>query len=159
MKLFKHILVATDFADSSARAVDLAIKLALGFDADLTLLHVCEVPVYPYAEPMLTPLNLATMRQAATTRLAEALDQIKEQLPRAKSVLDMNRPAAGILSAIDSLKPDLVVMGTHGRHGFGYLLFGSVADKVVRLSKVPVLTARGTVQEPLAEPDGGSQPA
>src|ERR1700742_2903050 len=116
MKTFNHVLIATDFAESSSKAVELAVTLASSFDAELTLLHVCEIPVYPYAEPMLSPSNLAAMKQAATTRLAETLAQIKLRVPRATSALEMGRPADEILAAIDKLKPDLVVTGTHGRH-------------------------------------------
>jgi nucleotide-binding universal stress UspA family protein len=148
METFNHILVATDFADSSSKAVELAVTLASNFRAQLTLLHVCEIPAYPYAEPMLNPSNVAAMKHAAATRLAETLEQVKARIAGAQSVLEMGRPAEEILAAIDKLKPDLVVMGTHGRRGLSKVFFGSVAEKVVRLSPVAVLTTPRIAPEP-----------
>jgi nucleotide-binding universal stress UspA family protein len=144
MNTWRHVLVPTDFGEASSNAVELAILLASRFEAELTVLHVCELSVYPYAEPILTPANLAAIQEAAATRLAVALEEVKRRVPRAKSRLQLGRPADEILAAIAALKPDLVVMGTHGRRGVSHLLFGSVADKVVRHSPVPVLTTRGT---------------
>lgn len=144
MNTWRHVLVATDFGEASSNAIELGIALALRFEAELTLMHVCELSGYPYAEPILTPANLAAIQEAAATRLAVALEEVKRRIPRAKSRLQLGRPADEILAAIAALKPDLVVMGTHGRRGVSHLLFGSVADKVVRHSPAPVLTTRGT---------------
>ena len=52
-------------------------------------------------------------------------------------------PTAGILATAESVQADLIVMGTHGRGGVNRLLMGSVAEKVVRETTVPVLTVRG----------------
>jgi len=54
--------------------------------------------------------------------------------------LESGEPASAILAAIEHHKSDLVVMGTHGRRGVRHLLLGSVAEKLVRLSPVPVIT-------------------
>lgn len=142
MKKFRHILVPTDFGPSSAEAVEVAIALADTFDAELTLLHVWEIPVYPYMEFVLDSAQLVdSVEQAATQRLAQALDEVRQRLPRAKSLLKMGLPWQEIVDTIAELQPDLVVMGTHGRRGLTHALLGSVAEKVVRLSPVPVLTS------------------
>jgi nucleotide-binding universal stress UspA family protein len=148
MQPFKHILVPTDFASSSARAVETAVALARTFDADLTLMHAWEIPVYPYMEFVLeTPNLVMQVEDAASKRLADALADVQKSLPRAKSILKMGIPWQQIIDAIKEANADLVVMGTHGRHGLGHALLGSVAERVVRLSTVPVMTVHGRTTE------------
>lgn len=144
MKFFKQILVPIDFETSSTAALDAAIALAKSFDAKLTLLHVWEIPVYPYMEFMLNSELITSVEDRAMKRLAEALEKVRMVLPTAESKLKTGVPWGGILDAIDEAKPDLVVMGTHGRRGVSHMMLGSVAEKVVRLSPVPVLTVRST---------------
>jgi nucleotide-binding universal stress UspA family protein len=144
MNIFKHILVPTDFSALSSAAIELAINMATQFDAELTLLHVWEIPVYPYMELMMSSAELTTaMEKAATECLATKLKEVQSRLPRAKSRLEMGLPWQQIVEVIKESKADLVVMGTHGRRGFAHALMGSVAEKLVRLSPVPVLTVRG----------------
>jgi nucleotide-binding universal stress UspA family protein len=69
-----------------------------------------------------------------------SLEKLAAEQGGLRSELRCGDPAAEILRAIDELKPELVVMGTHGRRGLARLLLGSVAEKVVRSSPVPVLT-------------------
>jgi nucleotide-binding universal stress UspA family protein len=143
MAAFKHILVPVDFGQSSARAVELALDLATKFEADLTLLHVWEIPAYAYMEAAALSLDYATpVAEAAQAELDKLLATVKARVPRAKATLLMGIPWQGVMSAIKELGPDLVVMGTHGRRGLSHALLGSVAEKVVRLSSVPVLTVR-----------------
>jgi nucleotide-binding universal stress UspA family protein len=145
MNTFKHILVPTDFSASSSRAVEVAIGMAKRFDAELTLLHVWELPAYPYMEAMTGPADVtASMEKAATEALQTQLLKVQAELPRAKSVLKLGLPWQQIADTIKDAKADLVIMGTHGRRGFEHLLLGSVAEKLVRLSTVPVLTVRAS---------------
>lgn len=144
MSPFQHILVPTDFSPSSSAAVELAITLAVQFNAELTLLHTWEVPVYPYVELVMSSPELTnTVEKAATECLATKLKEIQVRLPRAKSKLKMGEPWQEIIDAIKESKADLLVMGTHGRRGLEHAIMGSVAEKLVRLSPVPVLTVRG----------------
>lgn len=137
----QHILVPTDFAAASESALELGVQLARAFDAQLTLLHVWELPIYPYMDFMLNSEVISQVEDAAAQGLARALEELRTTLPAAHSKLKTGLPWQGILEASDELGVDLVVMGTHGRHGLSRLTLGSVAEKVVRLSKVPVLTA------------------
>jgi nucleotide-binding universal stress UspA family protein len=144
MNMFKHILVPTDFSPSSAAALELALDLATQLDAELTLLHVWEIPVYPYLELMMSTAEMTnSVEKAASECLETKLKEIQSRLPRAKSSLRMGLPWQQIVEAIKESKADLLVMGTHGRRGFAHALMGSVAEKLVRLSPVPVLTVRG----------------
>ncbi len=140
MQTFKHILVPTDFAKASAEAVKLAVSMAKAFDAKLTLLHVWELPIYPYMDFMLNSSVIGEVEDAAVKGLEAALPNLKKSLPTAESKLKNGLPHQGILDAVAELGADLVIMGTHGRHGLSRITLGSVAEKVVRLSPVPVLT-------------------
>lgn len=144
MNKLNHILVPTDFGPASSEAVDVALELASKFDAAVTLLHTWEIAAYPYMGYVTSSVNLAdTMEKAAAGALAATLKDLQARLPRAKAVLKMGLPWQEIVGAVKELRVDLVVMGTHGRHGLSHLLMGSVAEKVVRLCPVPVLTMRG----------------
>lgn len=140
MKTFKHILVPTDFEKASAGALDVATSLAQACGAKVTLLHVWEIPVYPYMDFMLNSEVITRVEDAAVKHLADALAELRKVLPDADSKLRTGLPWQGIIDTIAELKPDLVVMGTHGRRGVGRAILGSVAEKLVRLSPVPVLT-------------------
>jgi nucleotide-binding universal stress UspA family protein len=148
MKAIKHILVPTDFERASERALELATTMALAFDAKVTLVHVWEIPVYPYMDFMLNSDVITRVEDAAVKRLEEGLVALRKVLPNAESKLKTGLAWQGIIDAMRELKPDLVVMGTHGRHGLGHAILGSVAEKIVRMSDVPVLTVRAATQGP-----------
>jgi nucleotide-binding universal stress UspA family protein len=145
MQAFKHILVPSDFSGSSERALELAVKLATTFDAKLTLLHVWEIPVYPYMHFVLSSAELIrSVEEAAEHRLEAALRELQKRLPAARSLLKMGVPWEQILATAKEERADVIVMGTHGHRGVKHALLGSVAEKVVRLAPVPVLTARSS---------------
>jgi nucleotide-binding universal stress UspA family protein len=153
MNTFKHILVPTDFSPSSASALELAVDMATKFDAELTLVHVWELPVYPYMELILSPKEVtSSVEKAAADCLASELKAIQARLPRARSKLMMGIPWRKIVDTLKESEADLLVMGTHGRRGFEHVVMGSVAEKLVRLSPVPVLTVRGTTRPTEATP-------
>jgi nucleotide-binding universal stress UspA family protein len=150
MTRFRHILVPVDFEESSREALDVAIDLAHTFDARLTLVHTWEVPAYGYAGMSFAPIDLLTpIEQAAKGQLESTLAAVRKRVPRAESVLATGSAADEVLAAADRVKPDLIVMGTHGRHGLRRVFLGSVAEKVVRGSPVPVLTIRAKGREPV----------
>jgi nucleotide-binding universal stress UspA family protein len=143
MTEFKRILVPTDFGKSSEKALEIAVDLAKKYAASLTLLHTYEVPVYAYEGMGYTAVNLlAPIQDRAQARCDEALKGIRERVPEATALLALGVPSDEIQKAIAEIQADLVVMGTHGRRGVSHALLGSVAEKTVRLSSVPVLTVR-----------------
>jgi nucleotide-binding universal stress UspA family protein len=137
---FKHILVPTDFGDAANRALDFALSLATKFESTVTLLHAFTVPAvgYGYPEGLLWPID--EMAKAAKTELEGVLAKAKERYAKVDGVLVSGEPWQQILETAKRCGADLIVMGTHGRRGFSRVLLGSVAEKVVRLSPVPVLT-------------------
>jgi len=140
MKTITHILVPTDFEPPSAEALEMAASVAQAYGAQLTLLHVWEIPVYPYIDFMVNAEAITRVEDAAVKHLAEALEELQKTFPGARSKLKTGQPGPAILDAIAELKADLVVIGTHGRHGLNRAVLGSVAEKLVRQSPVPVLT-------------------
>jgi|SRR5450432_2793989 len=139
---FKHIVVATDFSDSAGRALDLAVELAQKFQADLTLVHSWDAPSYSYGGGLYVPVDMITpIAEAANTHLDQALTELKRRVPNATSMLRTGPAWEEILAAATQLHADLIVLGTHGRRGLNRVLLGSVAERVVRLAQVPVLTA------------------
>jgi nucleotide-binding universal stress UspA family protein len=143
MTQLKHILVAVDFGDSSREALETAVELAKRFDARLTLTHTCEVPVYAYPGMAFAAVDLfGTIEDIARQALAATLADVQKRIPGAKAVLTLGVAAEQTLAVIAAEHPDLVVVGTHGRKGVPRFMLGSVAEKIVRQSPVPVLTVR-----------------
>lgn len=149
MLAFKHILFPTDFSASSARAEAAAVGLASALGARLTLLHVWSVPNAGYAEALSWPID--EMEVAARKELAKAQARVVKLHSGTEAVLRTGREWQCILDQVKEGGVDLVVMGTHGRHGLPRLVLGSVAEKVVRLSPVPVLTLRAPDDESEAQ--------
>ena len=146
MNEFTRILVPTDFGEAASRALNLAVDVSRKFGGSLFLVHAYEVPVAlaaPY--PGLPPLPagyLDSFREAAQARLDRALAELRKEFPEAVGVLRSGAPWEEILEVAKEKSATLIVMGTHGRRGLKHALLGSVAEKVVRLSPVPVLTVR-----------------
>lgn len=138
----KRILVPTDFGAASVEALDFAVGLAKSYGATITLLHVYEIPVYPYAGLAVDVDFITPIREAAQVELASAFAALEKTGCECRSQLDYGVAWSKILAAAESQKADLIVMGTHGRQGMMHALLGSVAEKVVRFSPIPVLTVR-----------------
>ena len=140
---FHHILVPVDFEPSSRHALDAAIDLALKFDARLTVLHAWDLPTYAYTySPYLSTDIWSTLERAAKAQLDAEVADAQKRLPRAEALLVRGPAATEILAAVERVKADLVIVGTHGRRGLNRVFLGSVAENVVRGSKVPVLVMR-----------------
>ena len=146
MKPITHILVATDFSDSADEALAYALTLADQVGATARLVHVFDDPgaIGLYSEgyvPMPAEVRaeiLAGIRRQLTARAATAG---RQDLP---SEVLTGPPARTIVDAARQHQCDLIVMGTHGRHGMAHLLLGSVAERVVRTAACPVLVVPPT---------------
>jgi nucleotide-binding universal stress UspA family protein len=144
MTAFNRILVPTDFGEAADRALDLAIELATKFESRLTLLHASAIPASAfsaYADGLAWPTD--EMDRAAKKELEAAVSRAKGRYPSTDGVLANREPWEAILDVAKTRGADLIVMGTHGRRGLARALIGSVAEKVVRLSPIPVLTVGG----------------
>jgi nucleotide-binding universal stress UspA family protein len=143
---FKHILVPVDFGEPSDCALETAIDLAKQYSASVTLVHTWEYPPYAYTGMEFSAVDLlGPIQKAAREQLDQSVAKAQKALPPTANVTGILRQGVAwqqILSTIEEVKPDLVVMGTHGRRGVKHALLGSVAEKIVRTSMTPVLTIR-----------------
>ena len=147
MSRFKHILVPTDFSEPAERALELAMTVAERFDSKVTLLHATWIPPVAYggyAESLSWPID--DMTKAAKQELDAVLAKAKTRLPTIDGLVTFSEPSQTILDVARDRRADLIVMGTHGRRGLSRVLLGSVAERIVRLSPVPVLTVSGKTE-------------
>jgi nucleotide-binding universal stress UspA family protein len=147
LPIFK-ILCPTDFSEASFEALNAAIKLALHFKAKLCLVHVI-----PPATPPVTPFVGADpgfLLQGAEVYARELLANAEKQLREiidhritpaleVQSRVGIGDAAAEIVQLAETEAVDVIVISTHGVTGWRHLVFGSVAEKVVRLARRPVL--------------------
>jgi nucleotide-binding universal stress UspA family protein len=138
MMTIKHILVPTDFSDASERALAMAVELARTFQARLTLLHAWAIPNTVYGEGLAWPVE--DLEKASRRTLDDVHARVSKLVHGTEATLQVGTEWQRILDVAKERKVDLIVMGTHGRRGLQRLVLGSVAEKIVRLSPVPVLT-------------------
>jgi nucleotide-binding universal stress UspA family protein len=139
---FRSILIATDCSPASATAVKLGARLAKQFHAKLYVLHAMMPALYGVAMagpvPELALLGLRTAREDLhkyALRIPELRTVVHKEIVFLGSAVD------GIESAGKSHDIDLLVLGTHGRHGVGKLAIGSVAEWAIGRLHYPVLVA------------------
>ena len=136
-----RILVAIDFSFHASNALQWARSLAQALGAKVILLHVVDVFSMAVTGGVRTGLDpLSMLREAAH----KCMEELKASIPDAETVVHEASPRPAIVDAALELNCQMIVMGTHGRSGLEHLVLGSVAEYVVRNSKVPVLTVRGS---------------
>ena len=142
MDLPKRILVPTDFGASSDRALAYAVKLAKALGAELVVLHAYEIPVvgFPDGALVATPALAARITDGAQPGVRRALEAHASAGVPMQSLVKQGPTWRTILDTATEVGAEMIVMGTHGRHGLPRALLGSVAEKVVRAATVPVLT-------------------
>jgi nucleotide-binding universal stress UspA family protein len=136
----RKILYPTDFSNASQPALRHAMELCRRFDAELLLTHVRT----PFSDDPNRPeyhfIDEGRYSAFIQAELDKASDGLAEDL-RVSTVIGRDvSPANGILRVASEQNIDMIAMGTHGRSGLGHFFLGSVAERVVRYAKVPVLT-------------------
>jgi nucleotide-binding universal stress UspA family protein len=147
---FKTILFPTDYSPTSQRALSVATSMARDSDALLLIAHVSEREPYPVGEPA----------HSAPSPSDAELEQLHSVVPSDPDVryrhhylygepgsAEVTKPENVIVNFAEENDVDLIVLGTHGRTGFGRLLMGSVAEAVLRSATCPVLTIRQPTSE------------
>lgn len=144
IQLFRKILCPIDFSDHSLAVLNAALELTQQNDAKLYLLNVAPVPAGA-AGFQAVPLDAYPFHEK--DRQEELVKLSRERIPAAvryETLVISGDPAERVLETARGLAADLIVMGTHGHKGLSRLVLGSVAERVVRESPVPVLTVRAT---------------
>ena len=139
----RHILAAVDFGAASERALQVAGALGAAFGASVTALHAETFEVPPY----FTLDQIARLDRERERLKAAAAGHVREMAARVTTqpvtpLVTEGAAAEAILSHVG--RADLVVMGTHGRRGPGRWWLGSVAERVLRETPVPLLILRAT---------------
>ena len=164
-KTFATILVPVDFSAYSTEALLYASSIAERFFSSLLVLHVIgkEIELHdihqrlghrsspllgPFSETLEVPTEVKEtmaidLRQRAHTALREFLPPQLSGQPH-KLLVVVGHPCEQILQTVADHHVDLVVMGTHGRTGLTHTVIGSIAERVVRLARCPVLTMKTT---------------
>jgi nucleotide-binding universal stress UspA family protein len=150
MNAIHKILVPTDFSPHADEAFRVAQTLARAVGAEVILFHVARPPAVVSEGGKL----LANPGKADAANLWDRFHSLQPADPKVRvehEVIVADRPRGGhILDVLDKLGCDLIVMGTHGRTGLEHLLFGSVAEEVVRLARCPVMVVKAPA--PATEP-------
>lgn len=140
----KRILVPTDFSKYSEEATKVAAQIAKKYNSEVILLHMLELPQQAsdaLGDGKSIP-EIMLYKNRAISNLETLMDAKYLKDINVSEAIEFKKVHDGILDACEKNKVDLVVMGSHGTSGFDELLVGSNAEKVVRLSKIPVLVVK-----------------
>lgn len=144
MSTFTKILCPVDFSEASSAIAQTARELATKFNAEILAVYVApsmiqyEIFDLPAAS---LPQLVGDIVSGAEKTMTEFLEKHFAGL-KANGKVVSGDAAESIVNLAQSEKADLIVMATHGRQGLNRLLFGSVAEKVVKTSPIPVMTIR-----------------
>ncbi len=148
--MFRKLLLPTDFSDCSAEAARVARLLAERFGSRIVVLHVLDEPAA--LDPMFrgdVPLELlrSRMEQFARENMDAFLAAHFSGFETLDTILAAGIPYREIIKKARESGAGLIVIGTHGRTGVEHVIFGSTAEKVVRIAPCPVLCVRMGDQE------------
>jgi len=144
MVQFKKIVCAVDFSDHSPKLADYAISLAKCMEAKLICVYVAP-SLSQYVGFQVPPSSIESFVGEIVTgadhSMKDYLNKYFQGADVSGKVL-VGYPAEEIINLAEDENADLIIMGTHGRKGIDRILFGSVAEKIVKNAKCPVLTIR-----------------
>ena len=144
----KSILCPTDFSPPSQVAIKAAVELASHFAAEICLVHVIPPIPLPSSDPAYDfelPEYEKVLHSDAAQKLSALRDEVVSGKLSVRTLIGHGPAADEIVLIAAKEQVDLIVIATHGTTGWRHLVFGSVAEKVVRLSPCPVLTIRAPV--------------
>ncbi len=141
--MYRRILIPVDGSPCSSAALEHALQLAADQKATVSVIHVLDIQLlYAYVEGVYVETVERAWREAGQALITEAIERGRQAgLQVEGAVIDAvgGRVPDAIVAESQEARADLIVMGTHGRHGIDHLLLGSVAEGVVRTTSVPVL--------------------
>jgi len=143
-KLFSRILVPVDGSKFSLQAVKLATRLARHCDSSLLLLHVLDTTVVEQLQRFSDKSHdevRADMEKSAKGFLKDMSLEVSEWDIAVDIILREGMPHEVILTEADNWGADLIVMGKLGKRGVSRILLGSVAERVIEFTRLPVMLA------------------
>jgi nucleotide-binding universal stress UspA family protein len=144
--MYKRILVPVDGSETSNRALVAALQMARDSGGRVRIVHALDELAYLTGYEFSADL-LKVAREYATKVIDDALEMARSAgVPAESRLLETPGGRLGELVAEEARtwEADLVVVGTHGRHGVSRVLLGSGAEQVIRLAPVPVLAVRSS---------------
>lgn len=145
-RFLKTLVVGTDFSVCAARALSYAVQIAGLAGARVHLVHVLMEPVQALDVAAALPYPDNQVRkeweEASRGKLAREVKAAEKRGVTTTSEIRWGRPSDTLVETAVRLKASMIVVGTHGRSALEKLLIGSTAERVLRLSPVPVLTVR-----------------
>ncbi|MFP4315070.1 MAG: universal stress protein [Desulfovibrionales bacterium] len=145
MAEIKKILCAVDFSEATTSVAEYASLMARSLNAELLLLYVAP-SLRRYAAYQGEILSIDTLISQIKTGAEKEMETLIRarfsDLPHVRGMVLSGYPPEMILETARQQQIDCIVLGTHGRRGMDAILFGSVAEKVVKKSPIPVLTVR-----------------
>ena len=144
---YRHILLTVDFSNDSDQVIQKALDMARRNGARLSLIHVVEYTSSMYAGDIPLPEDLDLDRRLAE-QAVDKLRQLAQEhgIPDAKQLVEIGVPKREIVRVAEEIGADLIVIGSHGRHGL-QLLLGSTANGVLHQAPCDVLAVRIGRQE------------
>ncbi len=142
MKSYRRIVVGVDFSPGSQAAIGAVEALAGKGPMTVYLMHVLEPPAYLLPPPSAPLLFERHRREHAEVQLRRLADALKRRVGEAVTVRTEHMTGLAdvqICKTADRIRAHLVIVGSHGRSGFRRALLGSVAERVARLARRPVL--------------------
>ncbi len=142
MSLPKIILVPTDFGEPSEAALDTAIAYAKVFGSEIVLMHAYEIPIvgFPDGAVVATAELTSRLLEGAQAGLDRQIQSRQGHGVTIRGMIKQGDAYRMVNEAAEEVGAGLIALGTHGRKGLSRALIGSVAEKVVRTARVPVLT-------------------
>lgn len=137
MEKIKKILIAVDSDPSSEKIALNGFQLALQLNADIALLSVVDTTML-ITEGAVTPKEFADMTIKEFKKNQKMLIDTVFKKHKVGTFVEEGIPYAVILNVAKEWDADIIVLGTHGRTGISHLIMGSVAEKIVRHSEIPV---------------------
>lgn len=159
MLQIQRILVPFDFSELAERGVAYARKLAGIFEASVAVLHVVEEPAFPsfYKLGAMRIYGMVPDAEKLAWRALEKRYGASGKDPRLAYHVARGAADAEIVRFADEHESDLVVMSSHGLTGLQHALLGSVAEKVVRLARCPVLVVKVLERQAPPPPDAPAE--
>lgn len=139
--MYRKILLPTDGSAPARAALDRALEFAETYDATLHALYVVDAAAFGHLDPDAS-IIVSGFESEGKQVLQIAAERAEEAGVPCETAVVHGSPHEGILDYADEHDADLIVMGTHGRRGLDRVLLGSVTERVIRGSNVPVLTVR-----------------
>jgi universal stress protein A len=142
MAIYTHVLFATDFSPDSDTAGARAVALAQSCGARLTIVHVVEYSAMEYAGEIPIPENVdLDQRRIDAAREYVAALATRLGVPDAGCAVELGSPKHEVVRVAKENAVDLIVVGSHGKHGL-QLLLGSTANGILHLAPCDVLAVR-----------------